>query len=216
MSIRRSSPVLFAPLLLCSGLCLGGCLGVGAVNDSPPLVGFDEPVGLLEEPDDEAARRALPAGCFTGLEVTDARRTLEALLGESQGLLVSAVIENSPGAAADVREDDLLLAAIDEHGTEVWLEWPSQWRELELAGTPGAELTVVLDRAGLELERTLTLEARVHPAEREPAPRWRESRAILRPTSCCYRTSRRPNRWWSRCGSPSTCSWLWRWARFSA
>ena len=159
-------------------LLAAGCRAIDTPTDPPPLVGFDEPVGYLEEPDDEAQRLALPAGGFTGIEVSDARRTLEALMGESEGLVVTGVVENSPGAAAGVEEGDLVLAVITPDGDELWLEWPSQWRELELASAQGDELVLVLDRAGREDERTVVVERRVAPAEREAAPRLREDRRV--------------------------------------
>jgi len=135
-------------------------------------------VAWLEEPDDEAERQALPAGGFTGAYVDDARRTLEALLGESQGLVVTSVVENSPADFAGVQEGDLILAAIGPDGAETTFDWPSQWRAMELAAGPGTELTLVLDRAGLELERTLVVAARARPAERAAAPRLREDRRV--------------------------------------
>lgn len=174
MSLHRTAPLLLA--------LLPGCLGVDTPDEAPPLAGFDEPVEWLVEPDDEAERRALPAGGFTGLYVADARRTLEALVSEPEGLVVSAVVENGPGHAAGVREGDLILAVLRPGALgepeELWLQWPSEWRELELAAEPGSELTLVLDRAGRELERTLTVEARVTPAGREEAPRLREDERV--------------------------------------
>ena len=41
---------------------------------------MEEPLDLRAEPDDEAARAALPAGTFSGLYLRDARETLEAKL----------------------------------------------------------------------------------------------------------------------------------------
>ena len=168
---RRSG----VPAALLTG-ALAACAGAEADGSPPPLAGFDEPVAWLEEPDDEAARSALDAGGFTGIRVTDARRTLEALVGEPEGLVVAGVVENSPAHAAGVREGDLLLAVLEPE--ETWLEWPSQWRRIELEARADTELVLVIDRAGLELERRLTVEARVEPAEREPTVRLREDERV--------------------------------------
>ena len=179
MKLSARSLVLWAT----TGCAAAGCAGVDLPAEPPALVGLEEPVRWLTEPDDELARQALDPGGFTGLYLGDARRTLEALTGEARGLAVQSVVENSPAAAAGVLEGDLVLAVRrrDSQGgawLEVWLEWPSQWRALELATRAGDELVLVIDRAGLELERTLVVAERLAPPERESAPRLREDRRV--------------------------------------
>ena len=77
----------------------------------PPLADMEEPLALLREPDDEAARRALPAGAFSGLVVDDARDTLAQKLDEDGVLRIVAIVENSPAVAAGLQVGDELLEA---------------------------------------------------------------------------------------------------------
>jgi S1-C subfamily serine protease len=138
---------------------------------------LEEPIGLMSEPDDEAQREALAPGGFTGIHVGDARQSLDALVGGSEGLLVTRVVENSPGEAGDVAEGDVLLAAVVE-GDERVLEWPSQWRELELHTPPGTVLVLAIDRAGREIEREVEVVPRLRPADRDEAVRLREEAKV--------------------------------------
>jgi len=138
-------------------------------TEKPPLYDMEEPLALHEEPDDETERAALPAGCFTGIYVTDARESLEEMESEPEGLLVHRVVENSPAAAAGLVEGDLLLEADGKP-----LHWESEWREVELETQPGAEVHLVYDRAGAERDATLTVTARVVPAARQDTERFRE------------------------------------------
>ena len=146
----------------------------------PALADFERPRILAEEPDDEAGRQELPPGCFSGIELSDARDTLEALAGEALGVQVSAVVENSPAHAADVRVRDLLLEATPLAGAAEPLElrWPSDWRAIELDHPPGTRVALVVDRAGRELELELELVERVAPAAREPALVFEESERV--------------------------------------
>lgn len=138
---------------------------------------MEEPADWLEEPDDEAARRELPAGSFTGVIAGDARRSLDALAGEPAGVLVTGVVENSPAHAAGIEEGDLLLEVATPR-ERVALAWPSEWRRVELETSPGAEIAVRYDRAGVERETRLVAVARVRPAKREAAQRWREEERV--------------------------------------
>ena len=156
---------------------IAACSSSGVPTSAPPLFDLDEPLALMEEPEDEAARQALDPGGFTGIRVGDARTSLDALVGESEGLAVTDVVENSPAQGADVAEGDILVA-YREGGREELLEWPSQWRRLEQATPAGTELTLILDRAGLELERAVLVVPRLVPLEREPAPRLREGARV--------------------------------------
>lgn len=140
----------------------------------PGLADMEEPLDLRAEPDDEAARRQLPAGAFSGLRVDDARDTLAAKLDEPSALRIVEVIENSPAAAAGLAIDDVLLTAQVGDGETVTLLRPSEWRQLELATPPGTKVTLFVDRAGREAKAELQLLPRVAPAARHVGERYRE------------------------------------------
>jgi len=163
--------------LLPAALCLSAC-AVNPPSEPPPLASMEEPSALLAAPDEEAARAALPAGTFSGVEVEDARDSLEALLGEPQGLVVARVVENSPADAAGLEPGDVLLEAGLGPAPAKKLGYPSDWRALELEAEPGAELAVFFDRAGAGGRATLALEARVHPAGAPPVERFREEERV--------------------------------------
>lgn len=146
-------------------------------SDAPPLADLEEPLELQAEPRDEDARRALPAGSFTGLVAQDARRTLDALLGESGGIEVASVVENSPADVAGVLVGDLVVEVVVE-GRPSAPRWPSEWREIELAAAPGTPIELVVDRAGSEQRLKLVTIARARPAEREAAQRFREESRV--------------------------------------
>ena len=138
------------------------------------MASMEEPLALREVPQDEDARRALPVGTFSGIEVGDARDSLESLVGDPEGLLVVRVIENSPADAAGVSAGDLLLSARVDDGASVLLSWPADWRSVELESKAGAEVELVLDRASVEFDARFKLEARVHPATAPEVARYRE------------------------------------------
>jgi S1-C subfamily serine protease len=133
---------------------------------------MEEPLELAHPLDDEAARRVLAPGVFTGLAIGDARASLDAMLAEPEGLLVTGVVENSPADWAGIEPGDLLLAVESPHAVE--LRWPSEWRRIELESEPGAPLVLVLDRAGAERRCELVPVPRLRPAERGPEERIRE------------------------------------------
>lgn len=143
---------------------------------------MEEPLALVSEPDDEASRLALEAGGFTGVYVRDARQSLDAMLGEPEGVLVERLVENSPGLAAGLEVGDLLFEveapAPGGERSRLELRWPSEWRQVELESEPGDELVVRYDRAGAEREARLTVQRRVVPATREPTERVREESRI--------------------------------------
>lgn len=165
------------PIALAALLPLAGCASLfrGDLPEvAPPLVDMEEPPAFHAEPDDEAARRALDNGAFTGLSVALGGATLDEMAESGDGLLVTRVVENSPADAAGIEEDDLLLMA---HGGGLFidpLQWPSQWRELELAAPAGSLFRVVVDRAGDLRTMEFVVEARVRPAERLAVARYRE------------------------------------------
>jgi C-terminal processing protease CtpA/Prc len=167
-------------LLLAAACALGGCKSFGGKlpDERPRLADMEEPLELQPEPDDEAARQALPAGGFTGIYVADAPRTLESLGGNGEGLRVLRVVENSPGAAAGVAEDDLLLEVRVPDGRDVPLLWASEWRQVELDAEPGTPLEVTLDRGGMEERVTVEVVARVAPPQRRKVERFREDARV--------------------------------------
>jgi hypothetical protein len=128
LALRRSWLAWAAPALLAS------CVSFSSdeLPKTPPLAAMEEPAAFHAEPDDEAARRALPAGCFSGVVLGEARESLDALLDVPAGLAVKAVVENSPADQAGLAEGDLIVA-VDAGGVHRELVWPSEWRELELA-----------------------------------------------------------------------------------
>ncbi len=144
-------------------------------QEPPPLVDMEEPLPLQQEPDDEAARRALPVGSFTGLHVRSTWFEEPAEPGrEPDALEVERIVENSPAAAVDLREGDLLLAVAVGDGAETELRWPSQWRKIEAETKPGTVLHLRYDRAATERRADLILIARIAPAPRQDAERFRE------------------------------------------
>lgn len=158
-----------------------GCAGAPA-RESPPLATMEEPLELLAEPDDEARRQELPAGAFTGVYVADARRSLDAMLAEPEGVVVERLVENSPGEAAGLEPGDLLLEvelrAAGAAPSARALAWPSDWRQVELDARAGDELRVLYDRAGAEREARLVAVERVTPAARAPTERLREEQRV--------------------------------------
>lgn len=145
------------------------------VADTPPLADMDEPLDLFEEPKDEAARRALDPGGFTGIVVSDARRSLEAMVGEPDSVLIARIVENSPADIAGLLEGDLLFEArVAGESEPRAIRWPSDWRAVELAAEPGSELEVAIDRAGATQVAKIEVIPRVRPAGREETTRFRE------------------------------------------
>jgi membrane-associated protease RseP (regulator of RpoE activity) len=158
-------------LILAAGC--GSMLPEKLPDKPPPLAGMEEPLALFVEPDDEPARQELPRGSFTDIVVGSGWSSLDEE-GDEPGLPVKRIVENSPADAAGIAEGDILLAVIDAQGEETELRWPSQWRKLELETEPGAQLTIVHDRAGVEREVAITVIPRVRHPERQETERFRE------------------------------------------
>jgi C-terminal processing protease CtpA/Prc len=145
--------------------------------EPPPLADLEEPLDRREEPRDEDARGELAAGSFTGLTVGTASDSLDALASDAGGLAVRAIVENSPADFAGAEVGDLVVE-VRAQDVVSSPRWPSEWRAIELATPPNTEVTLVVDRAGAERELTLTTMARVRPAEREAAQRFREESRV--------------------------------------
>ncbi len=163
----------FTPILASVLALLFGCASA-LPDEAPQLVDMEEPLELFAEPDDEAARQALPLGGFTGVHVGDARDSLDALLGEADGVEVVRVVENSAADAAGLVAGDLLVEARAGDGPAIPLQHPSQWRALENEAAPGDRLAVVVDRAGARFRAELAVVARVRHGERAESERLRE------------------------------------------
>jgi membrane-associated protease RseP (regulator of RpoE activity) len=162
---------------LAAALALAGCSSIlpsKLPEKRPPLADMEEPLALLDPPNDEAERALLPLGGFTGIYVADARRTLDEMEEEAPGVRVARVVENSPGDAAGVEEGDLLVAATDAAGVKREISYPSQWREVEIAAAPGGTLRVVVDRAGAVRTAEVGVVARTRAPGREAPVRLRE------------------------------------------
>lgn len=175
-------------------IALASCASSASLPDrAPPLTDLEEPPALLAPPDDAAARDALPLGSFSGVVVRDARQSLEALVGEADGLEVASVVENSPAAFAGLEPGDLLLEVLEPADQaralldgSTALGWPSQWRALELGLAPGTSLELLIDRAGRERRAALELVPRAAHPERAELARLREERrvgVVLRPAT---------------------------------
>jgi C-terminal processing protease CtpA/Prc len=158
---------------LCLAFLLAAC-STALPDQRPPLADLEEPLDLRAEPDDEAARAALPAGSFSGLRVDDARDSLAAKLDQDGALRIAAIVENSPAAAAGLQVDDLLLEVKVADGAPRALRRPSEWRQLELELGAGTRVQLVVDRAGREAMTELVLVPRTRPAPRDSGERFRE------------------------------------------
>ena len=168
----RHRLICFAIAALFSGFF--GC-AADLPKQSPPLAAMQEPPALLVEPSDELERAALDPGAFSGIEVADARASLDALLEEPEGVAVARVVENSPAAQAGIVPGDLLLAVrLLPDGSQQELSWPSEWRDLELKSAAGSEIELSLDRAGATKRARLILTPRYKAAERIAVARLRE------------------------------------------
>ncbi|MBK7877436.1 MAG: hypothetical protein IPJ77_17145 [Planctomycetes bacterium] len=162
---------------LAAALVASACSIVPATvpADAPPLHDLEEPLALAAEPADEAARVALPAGSFSGLELAEARATLEEMVdgGAAAGVEVLRVVENSPADVGGVEAGDLLVSATIGGRTQA-LAWASEWRAIELAEAPGTRVALVIDRAAARKDVELVLAPRARAAARVATERWRE------------------------------------------
>ncbi|MCB9877659.1 MAG: PDZ domain-containing protein [Planctomycetes bacterium] len=174
---RRRAPLWRATLALHAVLA-GACSLTKLPEEPPALSDMQEPLDLRHEPEDEAARAAMPAGTFSGLTMADARDTIAARLGEPGSLTIAAVVENSPADQAGLRVGDLVLEVQVGREQPRELRRPSEWRQLELASEPGAKVVLLVDRAGREARAELTLVPRAHPAVRQPGETYREENRV--------------------------------------
>lgn len=147
-------------------------------DEPPPLSDVEEPLPLKEEPSDEAARKELPKGGFTGLYVTDARLSLDEMGDAGNGVRVETVVENSPAAAAGIRPGDIILDIAKNGGPSTELHWVSEWRKFELESKSGDSLKVVIDRAGEGHEATIAVEDRLAAPERTKIAYYREEKHL--------------------------------------
>jgi C-terminal processing protease CtpA/Prc len=164
-------------IAIAAGTLLSACALFSSSLPKEPsaLASMEEPTALLSEPEDELQRAALDPGSFTGIEVADARASLDALLEAPDGLAVARVVENSPAEAAGIMAGDLLYSVrVLPDGEARSLAWTSEWREVELNTPPGSQIEVSLDRAGAIKTARIDLVVRVRAAERRAVVRLRE------------------------------------------
>ena len=145
---------------------------------APPLQDMDISRARLALPKDEARRQELPLGVFTGVQVGDARLTLESQLEAPEGVLVTGIVENSPAVAAGIEEGDILLEAALNTNTPEPLQWPSDWYKLEQTASPDSSIHVLFDRAGRDGEATLQPVKRLAPPERLSGSHVREEAKV--------------------------------------
>jgi S1-C subfamily serine protease len=167
------------PLLLAM-LPAWGChlSSSGPPTQAEPLEDMEVSRARFAMPQDEAQRQELPRGVFTGIEVGDARQTLEAQLSPPEGLLVTAVVENSPAVAADIRAGDILLEAAIDHGEPVTLSWPSDWYRIEETASVNGTIELLVDRAGRDRRAVLKPVKRISLRPRLPGQHYREERKV--------------------------------------
>lgn len=174
----RSRLQLLLPLLVPT-CCVAACSFAPDLRQTPPaLRDMEEPLDLRSEPNDEAQRRQLPAGSFSGLYLSDARDTLAAKLDEPAAVTVERVVENSPADRAGVQPGDLVLEVAVGDAAPRPLRRPSEWRQIELDSPAGTRLVLFVDRAGRDARTELVLTERTRPAERQPAERYREEQRV--------------------------------------
>jgi S1-C subfamily serine protease len=147
-------------------------------TQADPLQDMDLSRARLALPQDEAQRQDLPLGVFTGVEVGDARVTLESQLEAPEGVLVTGIIENSPAIVAGVQEGDILLEAALDENTPMPLQWPSDWYRLEQTASIESSIHVVFDRAGRDGDTTLFPVKRLAPPGRLTGNHIREEAKV--------------------------------------
>ena len=161
-------------------LSLSGC-GVfrsELPTNADPLQNMDLSRARLALPQDETQRQALPLGVFTGIEVGDARVTLESQLEAPEGVLVTGIIDNSPAVVAGIQEGDILLEAALNENHPMPLQWPSDWYRLEQTASNESSIQVLFDRAGRDGETTLWPVKRLKPPRRLTGNHVREETKV--------------------------------------
>ena len=160
---------------LLPALSLTSCISAGLPEEAPPLRDMEEPLAWQSEPDDEPLRIRLPLGSFSGLKLKAAWFEEPDEIGqEPDALEITHVVENSPAAAAELREGDLLLTVKIGAGEPESLGWPGRWAGIETDSEPGTVLELTYDRAGVERRTEVVLVPRVQPPERSDVERFRE------------------------------------------
>lgn len=156
-----------------------GCsLSPDLAEQSPALTDMEEPLELRVEPNDEAARLALPIGSFSGLYLSDARSTLAAKLDNPGSAEIAKVVENSPAHKGGLQVGDIVLEVEVAGGEAKTISRPSEWRQIELKAKPGTQITMFVDRAGREAKTEFTLAQRVRPPERQLTESFREEQRV--------------------------------------
>ena len=147
-------------------------------TQAAPLENMEVSRAIYEMPQDEEQRKELPLGVFTGIEVGDSRLTLEEQLEAPEGVLVTGIVENSPGAAADIREGDIILEASIDDNSATLLQWPSDWFKMEQTTQPGSTIHILYDRAGREFRTEIKPAKRISPPSRLSGEIFREEAKV--------------------------------------
>jgi C-terminal processing protease CtpA/Prc len=152
--------------------------GCGSSSELPakadPLEDMEISRTLLEKPQDEEQRLKLSLGVFTGVQVGDSRQTLEERLEAPEGVMVTKIVENSPGAAAGIQVGDIILEAAIDENTPNLLHWPSDWFKLEQTARPDSVIYVLCDRAGRDFKASIKPVKRISPPESLKIETFRE------------------------------------------
>ncbi len=155
-----------------------GCSSSELQTKADPLENMEVSRTLLVAPQDEEQRKELPLGVFTGIAVSDSQQTLEEQLKAPEGVLVTGIVENSPGAAAGIQEGDIILKAAIDDNAPTMLRWASDWFKLEQTATPDSTIHTYYDRAGRNFETILKPVKRISPPSRLTGNSFREEAKV--------------------------------------
>lgn len=155
-----------------------GCSSSKLQTKADPLENMEVSRTLLAAPQDEEQRKELPVGVFTGVAVSDSQQTLEEQLKSPEGVLVTEIVENSPGAAAGIQEGDIILKAAIDDNSPIILQWASDWFRLEQTVQPDSTIHIYYDRAGRNFETILKPVKRISPPSRLTGNSFREEAKV--------------------------------------
>jgi S1-C subfamily serine protease len=155
-----------------------GCSSSQLQTKADPLENMEVSRTLLAAPQDEEQRKELPPGVFTGVAVSDSQQSLEEQLKAPEGVLVTGIVENSPGAAAGIQEGDIILKTAIDDNTPNLLRWASDWFRLEQTAQPGSDIHIYYDRAGRNFETIIKPVKRISPPSRLAGNSFREEAKV--------------------------------------
>jgi S1-C subfamily serine protease len=155
-----------------------GCSSSQLQTKADPLENMEVSRTLLAAPQDEEQRKELPLGVFTGVAVSDSQQTLEEQLKAPDGVLVTGIVENSPGAAAGIQEGDIILKAAIDANSPIVLQWASDWFRLEQTAQLDTVIHIYYDRAGRNFETMIKPVKRISPPSRLTGNSFREEAKV--------------------------------------